>query len=151
MDTEATTGYSSVQMRKRDKVLLDKHQIELAILEKKLQKVKFLNDETSKRLFDAVHRGRKLAQSLGFDDVYDAQFAIDSADHDISFRECYDRLQNQDDQHSAQTKEITALETKLHNAEEKVKELQTELEARTSYNRCSIFIFVFVPISWLIL
>lgn len=147
MDTEETTGYSSVQLRKRDKLLLDKHQIELAIIEKKLQKVKSISDGTAKQLFDAVNRGRKLAQSLGFDDVYDAQFAIDSADHDISFHECYDRLHRQDDQLSARTKEITALETKLHNAEEKVKELQTELEARTSYNRCSIFYFVFVPIS----
>ena len=140
MDTEATEGYSSVQLRKRDKLLLDKHQVELAILERKLQKVKSISDGTAKQLFDAVNRGRKLAQSLGFDDVYDAQFTIDSVDHDISFRECYDRLHRQDDQLSALKKEVTALETKLHNAEEKVKELQTELEARMSYSRCSIFI-----------
>ena len=112
--------------------------MEVAILEKKLQKVKSISDGTAKQLFDAVHRGRKLAQSLGFNDVYDAQFAIDSIDDDISFRECYDRLHRQDDQLSARKEEVTALETKLHNAEEKVKELQTELEARTSYNRCPI-------------
>ena len=112
--------------------------MDVAIYEKKLQKIKSISDETAKQLFDAVNRGRKLAQSLGFDDVYDAQFAIDSIDHDISFSECYDRLQRQDDQLSAREKEVTALETKLHNAEEKVKELQSELEARSSYNRCSI-------------
>ena len=152
MDTEATAGCSSVQLRERDKLLLDKHQMELAILEKKLQKVKSISDETAKQLFDAVNRGRRLARSLGFDDVYDAQFAIDSMDNDISFRECYDRLQSQDDQFSAQKKEIEALETKLHNAEEKVKELQTELEARSSYSRCSIFFyFVFFPFYMLIL
>ena len=139
MDTEATAGYSSVQLRKRDKLLLDKHQIEVAILEKKIQKVKAISDETAKQLFDAVNRGRKLARSLGFDDVYDAQFAIDSIDHDISFRECYDRLHRQDDQLSARDMELTTLKTKLHDAEEKVKELQAELEARTSYSRCSIF------------
>jgi hypothetical protein len=116
--------------------------MEAAIFEKKLQKVKSLSDETAKQLFNAVNRGRKLAQSLGFDDVYDAQFAIDSIDHDISFRECYDRLLRQDDQLSARKEEVTALETKLHNAEEKVKELQTELEARTSYSRCSIIIII---------
>ena len=130
-----TAGYSSVQLRERDKLLIDKHQMELAIFEKKLQKVKSINDETAKQLFDAVNRGRRLARSLGFDDVYDAQFAIDSIDHDISFRECYDRLHRQDDQLSAQKKEVEALETKLHNAEEKVKELQMELEARASYSR----------------
>ena len=48
----------------------------------------------------------------------------------------YDRLQRQDDQVSALKKEVTVLQTKLRNAEEKVKEMQTELEARTSYNRC---------------
>lgn len=117
--------------------------MELAIFEKKLQKVKSVSDETAKQLFDAVNRGRKLAQSLGFDDVYDAQFAIDSIDHDISFRECYDRLLTQDDQLSARKEEVTALETKLHDAEAKVKELQTELEARTSYSRCSIFYLLF--------
>ena len=100
--------------------------MEAAIFEKKLQKIKSVSDETAKQLFDAVNRGRKLAQSLGFDDVYDAQFAIDSIDHDISFRECYDRLLRQDDQLSARNEEVTALETKLHNAEEKVKELQNE-------------------------
>jgi hypothetical protein len=146
MDTEATAGYSNVQLRKRDKLLLDKHEIEVAIFEKKLQKVKSISDETSKRLFDAVHRGRKLAQSLGFDDVYDAQFAIDSIDHDISFRDCYDRLHRQDDQLSVRKKEVTVLETKLHNAEEKVKELQKELEARMSYSRCSNILYC-VPIS----
>ena len=117
--------------------------MELAIFEKKLQKVKSVSDETAKQLFDAVNRGRKLAQSLGFDDVYDAQFAIDSIDHDISFRECYDRLLTQDDQLSARKEEVTALETKLHDAEAKVKELQTELEARTSYSRCSIIYLLF--------
>ena len=142
MGTEATAGYSSVQLRERDKLLLDKHQTEVAILERKLQKVKAIGDETARQLFDAVNRGRKLARSLGFDDVYDAQFAIDSADHDISFRECYDRLHRQDDELSARKKEVEALEAKLHNAEEKVKELQTELEARSSYSRCSIFICV---------
>ena len=139
MDTEATSGYSSVQLRKRDKLLLDKHHIEVAMFEQKLRKVKSISDGTAKQLFDAVNRGRKLAQSLGFEDVYDAQFTIDSIDHDISFRECYDRLHRQDEQLSARKNEVAALETKLHNAEEKVKELQTELEARTSYNRCSIF------------
>ena len=114
--------------------------MEASIFEKKLQKIKSLSDATAKQLFDAVHRGRKLAQSLGFDDVFDAQFAIDSFDHDISFRECYDRLHRQEDQLSARKEEVAALETKLHNAEEKVKELQTELEARTSYTRCSISI-----------
>jgi hypothetical protein len=59
-------------------------------------------------------------------------------DHDISFRECYDRLHKQDDQLSARKEEVTALETKPHDAEEKVKKLQTELEARTSYGRCSM-------------
>ena len=132
MDTEATEGYSSIHLRERDKLLSDIHLKEVAILEKKLQKVKSNCEETAKQLFDAVDRGRKLAQSLGFNDVYDAQFVIDSADHDISFRECYDRLHKQDDQLSAGKKEIATLERKLYNSEEKVKELQTQLEARTS-------------------
>jgi predicted RNase H-like nuclease (RuvC/YqgF family) len=102
--------------------------MEVALYEKKLQKVKSVSDATAKQLFDAVNRGRKLAQSLGFDDVYDAQFAIDSMDHDISFRECYDRFHKQDDQLSARKEEVTALETKLRDAEEKVKKLQTESE-----------------------
>jgi len=144
MSTEATV-YSSVQLRQRDKVLSDKHQNEIAILEKKLLKVKSINDETAKQLFDAVNRGRRLAKSLGFDDVYDAQFAIDSVDHDLSFRECYDRLHRLDNQLSAEKKEMTTLETKLNNAEEKVKELQTELEeARTSDSRCSISVYIFI-------
>jgi hypothetical protein len=101
--------------------------MEVTLYTKKLQKVKSVSDATAKQLFDTVNRGRKLAQSLGFDDIYDAQFAIDSMDHDISFREYYDRLHRQDDQLSAQMEVITALETKLHDAEEKVKKLQTEL------------------------
>ena len=48
----------------------------------------------------------------------------------------------QDNQLSARKEEVTTLETKLHNAEEKLKELQTELEARS---RCAISISV--PIS----
>ena len=135
MNMEATAGCSSVQLCERDKLLSEKHQKEVAILEKKLQKVKSICDETAKHLFDAVNRGRRLAQSLGFDDIYDAQFAIDSVDQEISFRECYERLSRLDDQLSARMKEIATLETKLHDAEEKVKELQTELHARPSDSR----------------
>ncbi|KAF8806782.1 hypothetical protein BYT27DRAFT_7100717 [Phlegmacium glaucopus] len=135
MSTEATI-YTSVQLRERDKLLSDKHQKEIAILERKLQKVKAINDETAKQLFDAVNRGRRLARSLGFDDVYDAQFTIDSVDHDISFRACYDRLHKLDDQVSSGKKEMATLETRLSNAEGKVKELQIELEeARRSDGR----------------
>ena len=127
---EPTSGF-----HREEKLLSDKLQKEVAILEKKLQKVKAISDDTAKHLFDAVNRGRRLAQSLGFNNVYDAQFSIDSLDHDMSFRECYDRLHRLDDQASASKKEIATLEEKLHNAEEKVKELQTKLEARTSDSR----------------
>lgn len=133
------TVYSSVRLHERDKLLPDKHQNEIAILEKKLEKVKSISDETAKHLFDAVNRGRRLAQSLGFNDVYDAQFAIDSVDdHDISFRECYDQL-------SAEKKETESLRAKLHDAEVKAKELQAQLETRASDNMCLIFIQASIP------
>ena len=137
--TDATV-YSSVQLRERDKLISEKHQTEMALLERKLQKVKSISDETAKQLFDAVNRGRRLAQSLGFDDVYDAQFAIDSVDQDVSFHECYDRLHRLDGQLSAEKEKRLALETKLGNAEGRAKELQTKLEARTSDSRCSYYL-----------
>ena len=134
------TVHSSVRLHERDKLLPDKHQNEIAILEKKLEKVKSISDETARHLFDAVNRGRRLAQSLGFNDVYDAQFAIDSVDdHDISFRECYDCLHRLEEQLSTEKKETESLRAKLHDAEVKVEELQAQLETRASDSRCLIY------------
>lgn len=88
----ATAGntYSSAHLRERDKILEAKHQKELAFLERKCDRLRWSNDDTLKQLFDARLRGDKLARSLGFNDIHEAQVAIDTTDYETppTFKDC---------------------------------------------------------------
>ncbi|KAF8227220.1 hypothetical protein L208DRAFT_1433702 [Tricholoma matsutake] len=89
METEGNT-YSSAHLRERDKILEAKHQKELAFIERKVDRLRWSNDDILKQLFDVRTRGDKLARSLGFNNVHEAQVAIDTADHEtpLTFKEC---------------------------------------------------------------
>ena len=93
METAGNT-YSSIHLRERDKILETKHQKELALIERKVDRLRRSNDDTLKQLFDVRIRGDKLARSLGFHDIHDAQVAIDTADHEapLTFKECFARV-----------------------------------------------------------
>ncbi|KAF8154435.1 DNA repair protein endonuclease SAE2/CtIP C-terminus-domain-containing protein [Crassisporium funariophilum] len=127
MSAEAAVSSSSTT-RDGDRLLTEKHQKELDALERKLQRIKYNSEETAKELFDSVNRGRRLAQVLGFNDVYDAQVTIDSADYDITFRECYDRLQTSDAQLTVEKQEVEILKLKLRKLQEQNDQLQARLE-----------------------
>jgi hypothetical protein len=93
METAGNT-YSSAHLRERDKLLEAKHQKELAFVERKVERLRWSNDDTLKQLFDARTRGDKLARSLGFNDIHEAQVAIDTAHHEtpLTFKECLARV-----------------------------------------------------------
>ena len=95
METAGNIGtYSSVHLRERDKILEAKHQKELALVERKADKLRWSYDDTLKQLFDARTRGDKLARSLGFNDIHEAQVAIDTPGNETSltFKECFARV-----------------------------------------------------------
>lgn len=89
----APAAYSSVHLRERDKALEEKHRKELAAVERKIEKLKWSNADTLKQLFDVQNRSHRLATSLGFHDVYAAQVAVDTADQDTPYSECFERVE----------------------------------------------------------
>ena len=117
-----TTGqmatFSSCNLRARDQRLLEKFEKEKAEYERKIQKIKYRADETAKELFDAVHRGNRLARSLGFENVYEAQVFIDSAEHDVLFRDCFSRVQLLEAQLVSEKKEAEISQARIRNLED---------------------------------
>jgi hypothetical protein len=91
---ETGGAYSSAHGGERDKILEAKHQKELAFVERKVDRLRWSNDDTLKQLFDLRTRADKLARSLGFNNIHEAQVAIDTADHQppLTFRECFARV-----------------------------------------------------------
>jgi hypothetical protein len=87
----AGNTYSSAHLRERDKILEEKHRKQFALVERKVDRLRRSNDDTLKQLFDVRMRGDKLARSLGFNDIHEAQVAIDTADHELplTFKECF--------------------------------------------------------------
>ncbi|PPQ82267.1 hypothetical protein CVT26_010065 [Gymnopilus dilepis] len=127
------TTYSGSSLRERDQIIHEKYQKEIRDLELKIQRIRYTADETSKQLFDSHNRGRRLAESLGFQDTYDAQVAIDASDSKLTYRECLDRIKELEAELSSEKKEVQLLHCKLRNAERDNKRLTLEkrnLEAR---------------------
>jgi hypothetical protein len=90
--------YSSVQLRERDKILIERHQKELAAIESKVDKLKWSNTDLLMQLFESQNRAHRLATSLGFNDIYEAQVHIHNADHSTVYKDCingFDQLQNE--------------------------------------------------------
>ncbi|KAH9476297.1 hypothetical protein JR316_0011871 [Psilocybe cubensis] len=122
------TTYTSTSLRDRDNAIHDKYQSQIRELEAKVERLKHQNDKHLKTIFDYRNTGQRLAQSLGYSDVLEAQVAIDSADYPMTLLEAFKRLEEVEAQlavYKADTEEIRA---KLKGAEEKRKE--TELENR---------------------
>ncbi|KDR79382.1 hypothetical protein GALMADRAFT_243412 [Galerina marginata CBS 339.88] len=122
-------SYSGSHLRERDQLILEKHEEEINALQAKFWRLKYSADEISKNLFDASNRGRRLAESLGFNDVFDAQVAIDSAEHSVTYRECLERLQIAEAQLSVEKKDVQILQAKLHEKEQENKKLAKEKRA----------------------
>ncbi|KAL0959050.1 hypothetical protein HGRIS_014352 [Hohenbuehelia grisea] len=105
----ATPMFSSELFRERDKALEQKHSKEISALESRLAKLKYRNDDLVKQLYEARHRGDHLAMSLGFTDIYDAQVAIDGADHETKYTQCVQRMVDAEARLLAVTEENDAL------------------------------------------
>jgi hypothetical protein len=93
METAGNT-YSSAHLRERDKILEEKHRKQFALVERKVDRLRRSNDDTLKQLFDVRTRGDKLARSLGFNDIHEAQVAVDTTEHEspLTFMECFVRV-----------------------------------------------------------
>ena len=109
--------YSSAQLRERDQRVNETRQQEIDALNSKMQKLRQNYDSASKELFSVVNRERRLVEALGFESVYEAQIAIDSTDHPISFRNCMERVQTAEAQLLIEKKEGELLQAKLRDIE----------------------------------
>src|SRR6266576_5556475 len=127
--------YSSAHMRERDKLIEGKYQKELYALQRKIDKLRYANDDTLKQLFDMQARALRLANSLGFKDVAEAQVYVDTADHEITYKECFEEVANLNAQLPAKTSpsEDTSLRERFELLENENAELKAMLEEKERY------------------
>ena len=88
----ADQAFSSTALKERDKRLTATHAKEIQALERKIENLRRSNDDTRKQLFDCVQRTERLAHSLGFENVLEAQEVVDLLDEPVSFREMVGRI-----------------------------------------------------------
>ncbi|KAF8623257.1 hypothetical protein AX17_007503 [Amanita inopinata Kibby_2008] len=125
----AGATYSSAHMRERDKILEEKHQKELSVLQRRIEKLRWANDDTLKQLFDTQHRALRLANSLGFNDIFQAQVYIDTAEHEVPYKECFEKVGFLEARLDSVFFEMEELKMGLLLAEKEKEELKAKLEA----------------------
>lgn len=107
----------------------DKLMLEMAAMERKLEKLKRSNGDTLKQLADAQSRGRRLANSLGFHDIYEAQVMVDNADVEIPFIDCIEKIELLEKGVAKEKNENERLKEALGNAEDERDALRLRLAA----------------------
>jgi uncharacterized protein YhaN len=86
-----TTSFNA----RNDKLVIENQQQkeQLATLDRKVQKLKRAIADVDKEKLDLQSRCNRLAGSLGFTDIGEVQRAIDVADHEVTFKEAFERVQ----------------------------------------------------------
>jgi phage-related tail protein len=107
--------FSSANLKERDKRVEERHRKELSALERKIENLRRSNDDTRRQLFDAIHRTERLANSLGFANVMEAQETLDLLDEPVSFKDTLARVES--------------LETELRNSRIEAEEAEAKLVA----------------------
>ena len=76
---------------------IDELEQKIQRLEKKNQRLQLAQDDAAKQVIDAIGRGKRLAQSLGFQEVAEAQLYIDSLDDELDLRQLIERAKLHDE------------------------------------------------------
>ncbi|KAF9524911.1 DNA repair protein endonuclease SAE2/CtIP C-terminus-domain-containing protein [Crepidotus variabilis] len=130
--------FSSAQLRDRDQKLCEQFEVEKTELNRKLKRFQQAADHNSNDLFDALNRNRRLAESLGFKDEFTAHVFINSADHVMSFYECFKKVKLLEMELKCEKQEVAILTAKLRGAEatgdnqDELNKLKRELEESNS-------------------
>lgn len=90
---------------------------DIAQARNRLERFRLSNADLSQQLSDALSRSQRLASSLGFRDIYEAQAVIDTSDSELSYRQCFEELEAL----SARIRDLTA---QRDNALARVRELE---------------------------
>ncbi|KAF9461497.1 hypothetical protein BDZ94DRAFT_1310514 [Collybia nuda] len=104
---------------------------ELTTLQKRIERLKFSNDDTVEQLSDTTSRWKRLAQSLGFDDVHETQVAIDTADYEVPYKECFERMRKLEEKAKLDGDSLV----RLRGVEEENRILKTRLEMLEEENK----------------
>ncbi|KAJ3796746.1 hypothetical protein GGU11DRAFT_685191 [Lentinula aff. detonsa] len=122
LEDETTNAFSSAAFRERDKAIQRRHEDEIRRHKIALDKMNQANADLRTSLFDLKNRSNRLVQSLGFDDLMEAQVYIDarkSEDGQTTYRDCLKLAGSLEDE----LKEAKTLIAKMENRE---KELEGE-------------------------
>ena len=76
----------------------------------RLERFQLSNVDLRQQLSDSLARSQRLVSSLGFRDIYEAQAIIDTADQDLSYRECLEEMQKLKAQRDSALERVRELE-----------------------------------------
>jgi hypothetical protein len=135
------TAISSSYLRNREKILEESHQKELAVLESKINKLKWANRDALNQLFEANNRAHNLALSIGFKDIYHA-LSIVSSHQKTSYIANIERGKALEEDVLKRTAENVGLKEELNKIREERDILKSELEVeRTSVEAGYVLLF----------
>lgn len=135
MDIAANT-FTSAFLQRRDKAAEEKHQKEVSVYLRRIERLRLSYDAAQKEIFDVTARADRLALSLGFNNFHEAQVAIDTADHELSYKDCLERVEELENRLSAEEAKNYALQEQIRVLEEERKQLHVAAERSLSDARC---------------
>ncbi|KAF7760077.1 hypothetical protein Agabi119p4_10753 [Agaricus bisporus var. burnettii] len=105
-----------------DKLLVENQQQkeQLASLDRKIQKLKRAINDVDKEKLGLQSRCSQLAESLGFTDIGEVQRALDVADHEVTFKQAFERVQVLELEANALRKEKESSEGRCSELEERL-------------------------------
>lgn len=103
----------------------------LSALREKLGPFQSTNQDLIQELSMTSKRLQRLAISLGFNDSYEAQTTIDSGDPNLTYRSCFDQLQQSTQTIRAQEKELKMLRNALELVQAQNSDLKEKLKPQT--------------------
>jgi len=93
---------------------------QLTTLARKIQKFKRVIKDVDKEKLDLQSRCDRLAESLGFTNIGEVQRAIDVADHEVTFKEAFERVQALEAELCSLRKEKESFEGRCSELEERL-------------------------------
>ena len=121
-------------MRERDKIIEGKYQKELYALQRKVDNIRWTHDDNLKQLYDMQARTLRLANSLGFKDAAEAQVYIDTADHEIPYKDCFEEVVTLKAQLETSHSEDDCLRERLKLVEKENVELRAMLQKKERWS-----------------
>jgi len=123
----------------------EKYRAKLDAAERKIEMLKRAIVDADKQNLDLRHRVQRLVEFLGFSDINEAQRAYDMANHEVTFRQSFQKVQIMEDEVQKERMQNERLQRRCHELEErfenerKRRSVSYQLDSfHLNYSQCNI-------------